>query len=123
MEANEVAERVEQRALTLATHLRAGDVQQALEAIIALRGACDWIGRELWQENIKPGAVTPAKPVWQISLRPPTDANDPQGVHRMRAALKCLLRSFQLTATSVIKIDSPANSVPANLPEASEVAK
>jgi hypothetical protein len=55
-------------------------------------------------------------PLWKVELRPPVDEQDPEGVHRVRRALKCLLRSFGLTATSVVKVES----VPVDRSEASE---
>lgn len=46
------------------------------------------------------------RPTWQIELRPPNDPKDPDGTRRVRAALKQLLRSFQLTATKVVKVQA-----------------
>lgn len=38
---------------------------------------------------------------YTVTLRPVPRGDDPQGVRRLRAALKCLLRSFGLRCTSV----------------------
>ena len=49
--------------------------------------------------------------LWHITLRPPADPKDPQGVHRVRMALKCLLRSFGLTCTDVSKAEASCQIV------------
>ncbi len=51
-----------------------------------------------------------AKPTttWRVELRPPATDDDEQTARRVRAFLKCALRSFQLTAITAIKIEADA---------------
>ena len=50
--------------------------------------------------------------IWKIELRPPASDSDEQTTRRVRAFLKCALRSFQLTATSAVKVESVPVTVP-----------
>ncbi len=38
---------------------------------------------------------------YKLTLRPEPDKSDPQGIRRLRRALKCLLRSFGLRCTDI----------------------
>lgn len=46
--------------------------------------------------------------IWRVELRPPATDSDEQTTRRVRAFLKCALRSFQLTAVTAIKIEADA---------------
>lgn len=46
------------------------------------------------------------RPTWTITLRAPAGDTDERATRRIRAALKTLGRNFQLTATSVIKVQA-----------------
>ncbi len=45
----------------------------------------------------------PQKPVFTLTLTPEGACDQKEAFRRLRAALKCLLRSFQLRCTSVIE--------------------
>jgi hypothetical protein len=46
--------------------------------------------------------------IWKVELRPPATDTDEETTRRVRAFLKCALRSFQLTAVTAIKLESGA---------------
>jgi 5,10-methylenetetrahydrofolate reductase len=47
-----------------------------------------------------------ATTTWRVELRPPATDTDEETTRRVRAFLKCALRSFQLTAITAIKVEA-----------------
>lgn len=41
------------------------------------------------------------RPTYRLTLRPEPQTDDPRGIRRLRAAMKCLLRSFRLRCVDI----------------------
>jgi hypothetical protein len=51
-------------------------------------------------------------PTYTLQLQPTPRPDDPEGTRRLRAALKCLLRSFGLRCVTIAKVETqPSVSV------------
>jgi hypothetical protein len=46
---------------------------------------------------------------FKLTLRPEPDRTDPQGIRRLRRALKCLLRSFGLRCTDIEEVGNESS--------------